>query len=39
MRRLILPALCAALATQAHALTDTNTNGLSDDWEKAFNGG
>ena len=39
MRRFPLLAFGAALATQAHALTDTNTNGLSDDWEKAFNGG
>ena len=39
MRRFFLPALCAALTTQAHALIDTNANGLSDLWEKQFNGG
>jgi hypothetical protein len=37
MRHLLLPALCVALAPQAHALIDTNANALSDIWEKAFN--
>ncbi len=39
MRHILLPVLCFALAPHAHALTDTNANGLSDDWEKSFNGG
>ena len=33
MKRLLLPALIAALATPAHALIDTDTDGLGDIWE------
>lgn len=39
MKRFLLPALIAALTTQAKAQIDTNSNGLSDLWEKAFNDG
>ena len=37
MRPLLFPALIAALTTQVQAQIDTNSNGLSDLWEKAFN--
>ena len=37
MKRFPFLAFSAALATHAHALIDTNSNGLSDLWEKAFN--
>ena len=39
MKRLFIPAsgLWLLVSLPAHALIDTNTNGLSDLWEKAFN--
>ena len=38
MKRLLLPALCSALlASHAPAQIDTNSNGLADEWEKAWN--
>ncbi len=33
MKRLLLPALCVALASNAHGLIDTDLDGLSDIWE------
>lgn len=37
MSRLLFPAIIAVLITPAHAVIDTNSNGLSDLWEKAYN--